>query len=458
MIQTIKRPNPKQISLLTCPANEVFFGGSRGGSKSVGACFDWLAHMGRWGGNAIGLLLRTEYVDLNDFLESKAKKIFPFFGGTWKANTKTWHFKNGARLVFGHCNTADDAGNYQGHEYTWICFEEAGLWASPDDIDKIIATQRSSAGVIRRVLYTGNPGGVGHQWLKRRFVTPSRPNQIFNICNEAGKVITTRVFIPSRATDNPDLMAGDPDYLDRILASDILPHLKRAWVYGDWNIVAGGLIADIWDEDVHVIPAFPIPKRWRIDRSFDWGSTAPYSVGWWAEADGTMAPNGIVYPRGTLFRVAEIYGGDSKHHGLKKLNADIAAEIRDYEDLYFYPRRVAPGPADGAIFAETNGYSIAGEFESAGVPWLESDKSPGSRVLGWQQLRTRLANSLRNEGPGLYIFEHCRDTIEQLPNLQTDEKKLEDIANGQPDHIADEVRYRLLSPGSVLQIPGLFSF
>ena len=42
-----------------------------------------------------------------------------------------------------------------------------------------------------------------------------------------------------------------------------------------------------------------------IDRSFDWGSSKPFSVGWWAESDGTTAPNGKTYPRGSLSKDGE---------------------------------------------------------------------------------------------------------------------------------------------------------
>ena len=62
---------------------------------------------------------------------------------------------------------------------------------------------------------------------------------------------------------------------------------ERAWLFGDWDITAGGMFDDLWDASVHVVQPFEIPGTWYLDRSFDWGSSKPYSVGWWAESDGS---------------------------------------------------------------------------------------------------------------------------------------------------------------------------
>src|SRR5207248_4713081 len=96
-------------------------------------------------------------------------------------------------------------------------------------------------------------------------------------------------FIPSTLDNNLKLMENDPEYWQRVVASaNGREDLIKAWRFGLWDIVAGGMFdGDAWNRKIHVLQPFPIPHSWRIDRSFDWGSSKPYSVGFWAESDGT---------------------------------------------------------------------------------------------------------------------------------------------------------------------------
>src|SRR4051812_21028293 len=179
------------------------------------------------------------------------------------------------------------------------------------------------------MIWTANPGGVGHNWYKARYVDPAPALTPFYDSMQR----TWRVFIPSRLEDNPKLAANDPDYWMRVqAAANGRTDLVKAWRYGDWDVVAGGMFDDVWRASHHVIEPFQIPYHWRVDRSFDWGSSKPFSVGWWAESDGTQAPNGRVYPRGTLFRITEWYGWNGQPNvGVKMLAVDVAKKIVETE-------------------------------------------------------------------------------------------------------------------------------
>jgi hypothetical protein len=227
--------------------------------------------------------------------------------------------------------------------------------------------------------------------------------------------------------------------------------LIKAWRYGEWDIVAGGMFDDLWQPDRHVLSAFRIPSSWRVDRAFDWGSSKPFSVGWWAESDGTQAPNGRVYPRGTLFRIAEFYGWNGQpNQGLKMLAGDIAKQIREQEkqmlDRGLVSTCIKPGPADTSIFNTDNGVCIADDMVKHRIEWRRADKSPGSRKTGAEKLRARLTASCQSpmEDPGMFIFDSCRQWIRCVPVLPRNPQDSDDIDSNAEDHNYDETRYRLL--------------
>ena len=213
------------------------------------------------------------------------------------------------------------------------------------------------------------------------------------------------------------------------------------------------------------MPRFVIPSGWKLDRSYDDGSSHPFAVAWFAEADGTEAtivtPDGEEFtfcPQpGSLIQIFEWYGCKRDHNGefipnqgLKLSASDIAQGIVDREVSLMANGWISsqpwPGPADNRIRQVIDVELDTTEklMSKKGVRWQESDKSPGSRVVGLQLIRDRLEASLRGEGPGLYFMQNCKASIELLPTLPRDEKKLDDVDTSSEDHMYDAVRYRVL--------------
>ena len=62
---------------------------------------------------------------------------------------------------------------------------------------------------------------------------------------------------------------------------------------------------------------------------------------------------------------------------------------------------------------------------------------------GWDQMRARIAGD--EEGPGLVVFETCRDFIRTVPTMQHDPVRPEDVDTRSADHAADECRYACMS-------------
>lgn len=439
-----------QKLLLTCPAEEVFYGGARGGGKSYGGLLDFNQHAMTYGQHARGILFRQTYPELEDLM-AKADEVYPQVGAKWLAARKVWRFPGGAWLKMRYLEKERDALKYQGHEYTWVGVDEAGNYATPGAIDTLKATLRSPHGVRKRLYLSGNPGGVGHNWLKERYVLPSPPCHIISETSTRTGEIWRRVFIPARVQDNTLLMKNDPGYIDNIVAATTgKPWLLKAWLEGSWDIVAGGIVDDLWKGETHVIRPFAIPHSWRLDRSFDYGSSKPFSVGWWAESDGTTVQLSTgqtrTFPRGTIFRIAEWYGWNGKaNEGCRMLAKDIARGVKEREEAMGLRGRVRPGPADSSIYDVVNGTCIADDMALVGVQWTRADKGPGSRKAGWEAIRQRLSDSLHEprDEPGLYIFETCRHFIRTVPVLPRDEKDPDDVDTDAEDHIGDETRYRL---------------
>lgn len=438
-------PGTPQEAMIACPIEDLLFGGARGGGKTYGMLGDWLSHQDLYGSDAKGIFFRKTYNELEQ-VQEYAQKIFPLVGAKYKNFTRTWYFPNGAKLKMRYLERIKDAEKYQGHEYTWMCFEEIVNWAESKPIDMLRACLRSGAGVPCFFRATGNPGGVGHNWVKARYVDPAPAYTPFYDSEQE----VTRVYIPATLDDNILLQQNDPEYWKRITASaNGDEQLLKAWRYGDWDIVAGGMLDDVFRREKHVIAPFEIPLSWYVDRTFDWGSSAPFSVIWWAESDGTKAPNGIYYPRGTIFAIAEWYGWSGKpNEGIKLLAHEIADGIIEREnDGILKPLFINEGPADTQIWQTDPiiGISTADEMSERGVDWLKADKSPGSRKQGWQRLRRYLkaATEFPMEEPGLFIFNTCSQWIRTVPVLPRFERDRDDVDPKAEDHAGDATRYRL---------------
>src|SRR5262245_45989353 len=268
-------PQPKQHMLISCPVEDVLFGGARGGGKTDGLAGDWLHHAARYGPGARGLFFRQTYPELEE-VEQRMQEIFPHMGGTWRAAKHTWEFANGARLRLRHLLTEQDAQQIQGQSNTWIGGDEVGNYPSARAIDLLRATLRSSTGVPCFFRASANPGGVAHNWLKARYIDPAPPLTPFNATDMvAGETITVkRCFIPSTLEDNALLMRNDPTYWQRVMAATGGNEaLLKAWRYGLWDIVAGGMLDDVFAPHWHVLEPFPLPAGWSVRRAFDWGSS-----------------------------------------------------------------------------------------------------------------------------------------------------------------------------------------
>ena len=398
--QAIWSPLPgSQAAVLECPIFELLYHGTRGGGKTDTLIMDFAQHVGQgYGAEWKGILFRQSFPQLADVI-SKTKKWFPqiFPSATFNEAKSTWKWPSGETLRLAFMSKEDDYHNYHGHNFTWIAWEELTTWPDDKCYKVMMSCCRSAVkGIPLKYRSTTNPYGPGHSWVKDRFELHSKQNTLAGKIIEDSETNTKRVSIRSTLEENIVLMHADPRYMDRIKAAARNPSELAAWLEGSWDIVSGGMFdPEVWDAQYNVLAPFDIPLSWKLDRSFDWGSSKPFSVGWWAESDGsdvTLANGDVIRTvPGDLFRVAEWYGFTGEPNKGVRMNAmEIAEGILEREAIWFEGRKVKAGPADASIYTKQNDNSIAEDMESMRVRWVPSNKAPGSRKMGWDKMRAMM--------------------------------------------------------------------
>lgn len=467
-----------QTLALSCPCDEILYEGTRGPGKTDAQLMRFRSRVGiGYGIFWRGVIIDVEYKNLDDLISKSERWFNQFDDGAKFLRSKgdyRWVWPTGEELLFRAAKEPKDYWQFHGQEFPFIGWNELTKQPTPKLYNDMMSCNRTSFVPERdspdgkrlppiplEIFSTTNPYGTGHNWVKRQFIDPApagtvvtRVVDVFNPqTQQREKIKRHQVRIFGSYKENRYLT---PEYiasLERITDRN----KRRAWLWGDWDIVAGGALDDVWSDRM-VLPRFSIPKSWRVDRSFDWGSTAPFSAGWWAESDGTEAelPNGKTFcpPPGSLIRIAEWYGATDigLNEGLKLSAKQIAQGIKSREAELLaaglIQEKPRPGPADNQIrdTVRSDIDTIEEEMAKEGVRWLKSNKSPGSRINGLELIRMRMTEAGKDhpEAPGLWIMENCRAALATLPTLPRDEENPDDVDSDAEDHIYDEVRYRVL--------------
>lgn len=488
-VDVIWKPLKGSQSLaLDTRANHTLFDGTRGPGKTTTQLMRFRRRVGTgYGPYWRGIIFDREYKDLADIV-AQSERFFPRFEDGAKflrsAVDYKWVWPTGEELLFRHVKKLSDYDTFHGHEYPFIGWNELTKQPTSELYDMMMSVNRSSFTPLEHtpknldgsyatidgkilppipleVFSTTNPNGPGHNWVKFRFIDVAQPGQIvrkiirvFNPrTREEEDAVITQVRIFGSYKENPYL---DPKYI-AFLASIKDENLKKSWLNGDWSVISGGALNDVWKDSVHKIPVFSVPKNWIIDRSFDWGSTHPFSVGWWAEANGEevrLRDGSYWCPQpGSLIQFNEYYGTEEigTNRGLKLSAKAIAQGIRDKEIAMLESGMIKSqpfaGPADNQIrdVRESDVETIEKKMEDEGICWTRSDKSPGSRKNGLQVMRDMFENAIKGEGPGLYFTTNCPASLATIPMLPRDPDNLDDVDTTAEDHPYDMARYRCLA-------------
>ena len=413
---------PKQKRFIEVGASEVLFGGAAGGGKSYAQLIDAFLFALRYP-KSKQLILRRTFPELEKSLIRVANDIYPRAVYKYNAGKHVGRFINGSVIDFAYCDKESDIYKYQSAEYDVIRFDELTHFTEQMYV-YLLSRVRGTNGYPKQIKSSTNPGGIGHAWVKERFID----------IGDANTEHDGKIFIPAMVQDNLFLMESDPDYVKRL--EKLSEKDKQALLYGNWDIFDGQYFTE-WKRDIHVISPFEIPKHWRRYFVMDYG--LDMLAGYWIALDecGRAYVYREIYESGLIIsaaakRIREMTPSD------EKMYANIAPP-----DLW--NRRQDTGKSAAEIFAEN------------GVPIIAAKND---RVQGWYNLKEWLRPCIDEQGKTiapLRIFSNCLNLIRTLPSVAVDPRNPNDVARDPHEltHAPDAIRYFVAgrpSPAGVVKM------
>lgn len=409
LVFDFSKTSDKQLKFFRSRKRFVAYGGARGGGKSWAVRHKAVLLALRYSGIMI-LLLRRTYPDLYqnhirelcNMLKKSAKYV---------DKLKEFQFPNGSIIKLGYCQSEKDVLQYQGQEYDVIFLDEATQFTEYQ-YQTLTACIRGANNFPKRMYLTCNPGGVGHEWVKRLFVTRRY------LRNEREE---NYEFIPATVFDNKALLENDPDYVDML--NNLSEGLREAWRDGNWDMMAGQYFSE-FNRNVHVVEPFAIPGYWKRYRAIDYGLDCCACL--WIAIDDS----------GDYYVYREYAEAD-------KTISDGAFDILNASGSEKIIYTVAP--TDLWARSQESAKAKADLFRESGLVLI---KGSNNREAGWLALKNLL--KVHGEGENVYsrlkIFSSCTKLIECLPALQRDTKKVTDCMTEPHEitHLPDALRYFVL--------------
>lgn len=402
-----------------------------------------------------GILFRRTFPQLQEIID-RCWQRYPSLGGVYRSTEHRWYFPSGATIALSHMQHEADMYNHQGKEYQFIGFDELTQFLLSQYLYLFSRARSTNPQIPSRIRSTTNPGGVGHQWVKERFVINTDPGKTF-VDSQTG---LSRVFIPGKIEDNPTLFESDPGYVARLEA---LPEVEKMRLrHGIWDAFEGQVFSEL-SMRTHGVQPFDIPPEWERFMVMDWGFAKPFSCGWY-----TMDYDG------RLYRYREWYGckEDEADKGLKLQAYEVARGILDREKGEKMRFRIAD-PSIWNLMPDTRrnevrGSSVYEDMMNEGVFFMKADND---RIQGKLQVhkRFKLDEEINKEtgevtdSANFFVFTNHKHFWRTLPEIREDAKNPDDVDTDQEDHIYDEVRYACMckpvKPKKVERIPvGSFQY
>ena len=417
-------PQPKQALAHAVTEPNILYGGAMAGGKS---------HWMRWHfilaalafPNFRGVILRRTYIELElSQLLAISVEVPPELA-KWKAGEKHLEFTNGSIVAFGHCNTDGDFQRWLSSEWDMIGIDEAGTF-TPWMLTILRTRLRTNKpDLMPQFALSSNPGGVGHLWLKSRFLDQTVPAE-----EDRNYDPELYAFVSAKVEDNAHVNPEYASFLDSLPDDE-----RRAYREGDWDVFAGQYFRELRRE----IHSFEFPeglpegwREWKKFRSYDWGFAKPASMGFW-----------VMDPDGNPFRCLELYQKGLEVEDFMLLVQEKDALFRNESDQ---PPRWEYTVADPSCWDSSHGPSKFERAMQAGVPMIPAERKSmgdrGVRVEGWSLMRRYVDP---NSSPIIRVSLQCRDWWRTVPALVHDDKRVEDLDSDGEDHAADETRYFLTS-------------
>lgn len=428
------KPQQRQVIYHKAKADEILYGGAAGGGKSEATIMDALKYGMKYTGSR-QIIFRRTFPDLQRSIISRTLQVYPKEIAKYNSAKHEWTLINGSIIELAYWDNDSNYMNYQGAEYDVIRWEELTQFEEKWYL-YMLSRLRGSKPFPRSVKSTTNPGGVGHSWVKKRFIDVGQPEQVHSIpiTDDSGNqihhpitgepVINKVMFIPATIHDNQALIQNDPGYLIRLMS--LSDQERKQLLEGDWDTFTGQYFSE-FNRGIHVIEPFVIPKHWKRYNTIDYGLDKLAS--YWIAID----------TKGNAFVYKELYQSDL----IISEAAKRMLEVNNKEDIHSWY-----APPDLWNRRQETGKSAADLFRENGV---NLRKSSNNRVQGWYNVKEWIKPfDIRDEQTGelkptsrMKIFSNCTNLIRTLPMLRSDEKNPNDVATEPHEitHAPDSLRY-----------------
>lgn len=408
-------PSEKQSAFHTAEADEKIYGGAAGGGKTAALAAEAITICLEYPGIPVDCFRRTIPELKSTFYVEIMKMTGAYIDAghcTYRGQDREFLFTNGSKIRLNYCDNDADVYKYQGREMPVIIVDE--LTQFPQAWIEYLKTRNRTANESWPVMFLAgtNPGGIGHGYVKQKYIDVIAPNQVY-IDPLTG---ISQVFVPAKLTDHVSL-AFQKSY-GRQLDAINDPNLRAALRDGDWDTFAGQVFTE-WRRQLHVCDPFTIPEHWRRWRSMDYGNHN--STLWYAQDPHTQ--RNYVYRQ---YRTDEYLSIESKASNILQLEAG--------ENLSF---GIADPSIWGGVADDKTGKSVAELFEQYGVKWIPANND---RMAGLAVVHD--AFSIMPDGlPKTQFFSTCLSAIRTIPALPYDLHKVEDVDTDADDHDYDSFRY-----------------
>ena len=407
----------RQNAFIKANAFEVLYGGAAGGGKSYGQLVDAMIYALTYE-KSKQILFRRTFAELEKSLIRTSRELYPRELYTYNKSGHTGTFINGSIIDFAYCDIEDDVYKYQSAEYDVIRFDELTHFTETMYI-YLMSRCRGANNYPKHIKSTTNPGGIGHSWVKERFIDIGAPDTVheFNGGN--------RIFIPAKVTDNRFLLKDDPDYIKRL--QNLGERDRKALLDGDWNLTEGRFF-DTFRRTIHVITPFAVSSEWSKYITLDYGldMLAAYKI---AVDNHTRA-----------YVLEEVFTGkDNGGDGL--IVSEAAKEIKKL--IGTDSIKAVFAPPDLWSRQKDTGKSIAQLFHENDV---KLTRVSNGRVAGWMDLKEWLVPYTDETGEtiaDICIFSNCTNLIKSLEEIQYDKNNPSDCMTDPHvlTHAPDALRY-----------------
>lgn len=394
-------PFPAQQRFLDLDCFEALYGGAAGGGKSDALLMAALQYVHIPYYNA--LILRKSYSDLSlpGAIMDRSHAWLRGTDATWAGLDRQWRFPSGAKIQFGYLDNENDKFRYQSANFHYIAFDE--LTQFPESrYSYLLSRCRRNANetVPLRIRSASNPGGVGHDWVWRRFVSSDAAHG--------------RIFVPAGLGDNPHL--DQASYRKALESLDSVT--RRQLLDGEWIQDTSGLVYRFASSDRLEVSTLPAGKyTYIIGVDFGINDKTAFSVIGWREYDKTIY-------------VAECFGDSNI------IPSDAARITLDLMKKYSPERVIGDTGGMGKAYCEEM-------RRRYGIPILPAEKQ---NKIGY----ISLLNGMLEEGKIKLVNHLTLQLAEEWSKLIWHESRLKEHP-GFDNHCADATLYAVRAANAFIE-------